>query len=111
MINVFTNSKKIIDTGSVIQFENEDLVFNIEDLQFRLIFKSDGGKVRLESEISEDEMKLLFYNYDNSFGIGTSSPINVATLRNKNLYFSIRVSNFSGQTDNKLVHYTWYLEK
>ena len=34
MINVFTNSKKIIDTGSVIQFENEDLVFNIEDLQF-----------------------------------------------------------------------------
>ena len=92
-------------------YKYEDLIFKIEDLQFRLIFKSDSGKTRLESEISEDEMQLLFYNYDNPLGVGTSSPVNVATLRDKKLYFSIRTYTFSGQKDNKLIHYTWYLEK
>lgn len=113
LFRIETNSKSIIDTGSVIQFDNEDIIFFIDDLRFRLRFISDGGRPNFTTNVAEDdsEMLITFYNYDNNFGIGNSSPMQLATLDNKGLFLMLRVSTLSNEKRFRVLNYTWYLEK
>lgn len=108
-----TESKNIIDTGSVIQFHNEDIIFLVDDLRFRFRFISDGWHSRITTNIADDESEMIvcFYNYDNNLGVGNTEPLVLATLDEKKLFLMIRVNTLSNVKKFRLINYTWYLEK
>ncbi len=112
-IGIESTSKEILSSGSVIQFKDEDIIFHVDDLNFRITFKSDSGKARFESEIQDDknEMKIMLYNYDNNLGIGMSEPLEIATIEDKKVYFIIKVTTLGRSKSSRLIHYTWYCEK
>ena len=112
-IGIESSSKEILSSGSVTQFKDEDVIFHIDDLNFRFSFKTDSGTSRFETEILDDvnEMKITLYNYDNNLGIGMIEPLEVATIEDKKIYFIIRVTTLGRSKVSRLIHYTWYCEK
>lgn len=112
-IKISTDKKDVIFSGTVFQFEKEDVIFHIPSLEFRLSFVSDDGNPRAEGKYDNEKQEfcIQLYNYDNSLGVGLTKPMNIGSINDKKLYFICRVTTLSKQKENHLIHYTFFVEK
>lgn len=112
-ITIATDEKEIIASGTVFQFEKEDLIFHLELLNFRLSFISDSESPRAIGKYDKEknELCMQLFNYDHSLGIGLIKPMEIGEVKNKKLYFICRVYTLGEQRENHLVHYTFYIER
>jgi len=114
-----SDNYKIIDSGTALTFSqtsslffevecSEDFVFNIE-IKFH---QGNDGKRELKKEVDEQNNKINItcYNFDNSLGTGTISPINLATFQSKIIYLHFWVYSL-GENSIRKIDYCFYIEK
>jgi len=104
---------EIVDSGTVISFQNEPLNFHIDTLKVVLIFESNESDKRQEMKhkiMSNEVLELTLVNFSSSLGSGNAVPLPIAKLNNRQLYLNFIIYALS-ETSSKTVHYTWYLRE
>lgn len=115
MGNIKTETTKIIDSGSVISFNDEQIeigfsVPGIENPRLLFSFNNDDEKdARVEFELIEDNSVLLLklFNFNNSLDRGNRAPIRIGTTNEKELYLNYRVNKIG---DSWTLMYTIYMK-
>lgn len=114
MIKTFSGDNEIYETGLVIAFKNEPLLFNItRDLKITISFKNDDSdkKQRMEPQyINSKELELVLVNFNNSLGTGTTEPLPLGNINNRPLFLNFVVYTL-GENSQKTFQYSWYLGK
>lgn len=101
--------KNVIACGSVHTFDDKNLEFVIAGLRLIFDFNSDSEGQRLKKEAIDDmSIKIKVFNFDNSLGTGTTSPLPIGRIGGKRLYLSFIISALS-KGASKLVTYTFFL--
>jgi hypothetical protein len=112
-IIIKTGNLTVIDSGSVITFNNQPVDFILEDLLFRFNFESDKSSapsIKVSTVPSLPKSLLItLVNYDSQIGLGNSNPFQLGTLNGKNIHMNFRVFNLENRAD-KVIHYSFYLE-
>ncbi len=105
---------EVYSSGTLITNLNEDLVkFYIEDLYFEFSLKDDETtkEQNIKASAIEDKkgVRLEFINFNNSLGTGNTTPIKLASIKNKLLYLNFRIYAMIGDkgVSGKTIHYTW----
>ena len=85
----------IIDSGTIMPFNKESIVqlklsFD-ETFGFAIQLKfenNENGESSVRKEVDEknNEITIFCINFDNSFGTGTVTPIDLATYKGKKIY-------------------------
>lgn len=108
-LRIRTSGRDVIASGTVITTNNQDLEFQLAHLRVVFSFITDAGQTRLgPSSASGSTLNLTLYNFSNSIGSGTTSPIEIGTLNSRKLWLSFVVYAFSPES-SKTVHYTFTL--
>jgi hypothetical protein len=113
-MKIQTGDYDIIDSGTIISFNNEPLTFHLTaDLRFKFTFRDDtvNNIHRMEfATINNQEMEIIMINFNNSLGIGNTTPLGLARLNNRMVYLNYRV--YALDNNNcRTIHYTWYLRE
>ena len=113
----------VIETGSVIIPSSKPITFFFDELRFQLTFeleqdeKGNFTNGRSVLNVCKDEkgdyLQIALYNQDGTFFSTTQEVINVATYKQRKLYlqFCIMSINTNKEREDKLLFYTWYLQK
>ncbi len=106
----------VLESGTVVGNANEPIDFKIEGspvLTFRLIFVNDieskeqsAKAMALQSE--QGTIQITFTNYNNSLGVGNTSPIPTGHYQGRKLFLNYRIYSLAND-GGKHVHYTWLL--
>lgn len=101
--------------GTVVGNYNEPIDFNLnKDIGFiiRVSFVTDTQKTETRIEGEPFDRKgghLKFINFNNSLGIGNTTPLAIGHLNGRELLLNYRV--YSMENAAKTFHYTWLLGK
>lgn len=91
----FCDNYRVIETDFIYLFKPDSeirLHFVFKGLSFniRIFHKSMRGEEQeVKTESNRDELKITFINYNNSSGIGTSMPLEIATTGGKRIYMHL----------------------
>ena len=98
---------EVIRDGVLVVNSSNRLLFEIEDLSFEFVFKTDeSGKKSIRHERTEDKLVIYLVNFNNNLGTGLSNPIEVATLDSGEILFVLFAVH--AISDNlRVFHYTW----
>jgi len=108
-VKIKSSGKDVVSSGSCHTFDNKNLEIEIAGLRFIFEFQNDSEGQRIEKEpINNTCLKLKVYNFDNSLGTGTTSPIPLGAVNNRRLYMSFLVHTLSKES-SKLFTYTFFL--
>lgn len=120
-IKISTQNYDIINTGCAIVQMGEYIEFEINNLKFRIVFiEEDGAQnnghiaTRIEqAETQNAYLGIYIYNQKNAFFSSIPNLLNVATIENKTLFlkFSIQSINEREGNSDKILFYSWYLNK
>lgn len=106
-LQIRTDGFDVVANGTVITANNLNLEFQLAHLRVVFSFLSDGTSTRLgPASASGSTLNLTLYNFTNSIGAGTTSPIEIGTLGGKKLWLSFMVYALSPES-SKTVHYTF----
>lgn len=113
-MKLYTKDKEIIDSGLVITFKNEPIIFELRDDMKITVFLTEDDSIddqRIDIDpISRENMELKLVNFNNSLGTGNSNPLQLGSIDNKHLYLNIVVYSL-GKDTQKTLQYTWFLDK
>jgi len=108
-LQIRTSKRDVIASGTVITADNQNLEFQLAHLRFVFSFVSDSGQTRIDpGAASGTTLNLTLYNFNNSIGSGTTSPVEIGTLNGRKLWLSFMVYAISAES-SKTVHYTFML--
>jgi hypothetical protein len=108
-LQIRTGGRDVVASGTVITANNQNLEFQLAHLRVVFNFVSDGGSTRLgPSSASGSALHLTLYNFNNSIGSGTTSPMEIGSLSGRKLWLSFVIYAFSPES-SKTVHYTFML--
>ncbi|KEO85125.1 DUF6864 domain-containing function [Tumebacillus flagellatus] len=116
-LKVKVGEYQVLDSGSVMVFENETLEFALDDgdgkLTVRCVFEDredeENGRM-VEGEAKNDsECNLLFINFNNRYGTGSKKPIEVGIYNERKLLLQYYIA--APKSSYKVFTYTWYLGK
>lgn len=106
-IQIRTSGRDVVASGTVITVDNQNLEFQIAHLRVVFSFISDTGPTRLgPGSAAGSTLNLTLYNFNNTIGAGTTSPIEIGTLSGRKLWLSFMVYAISPES-SKTVHYTF----
>ena len=115
-----TSKYDIIDSGTIINFDNEsDIFLDIEcDEVFTVTldfhFDTDSTNAsHIKTKISEDsENTIIFncFNFNNPVGTGLTKPMPIAFYEGRNIYLNLQIYSLCNDT-NKKIEYCIYIEK
>ena len=99
-------------TSGVAHVQNVgDLVVSINNLNFRFIFKSDGGAPRYEGRVDGDMFVFELSNHNNSLGEGLFTPLDIAVLNGRIISMTYCVSTVDLSTNARRLEYAFYQGK
>lgn len=111
-MKILSGDKEIFDSGLVISFKQESLVFELsENMKITISFvdiDSEKGHRIETNPINNHELEFKLINFNNSLGTGTTEPLPIGTLNKRRLYLNFIVYSL-GKDTQKDFHYTWYL--
>lgn len=114
-IDIFTDNYKIVDSGTVLLFNgNSDMKIELvtnSDFKFSIIIQfinDDQQNKALKKEVMENTIIFKCVNF-NSMGTGTTEPISIATVDNKEWLIHLW-SDITGNGGPRKVEYS-ILEK
>ena len=103
-----------IESGQVIAHSNQNVIIEISDLKFELIFREnpDYSETQVEATGGGLSLSLTFTNFNLGIGHVNTVPLPVGTLNGNKLYFNYAIYGFgvSPSPVAKLVHYTFFSE-
>lgn len=109
-----TGSYNVLDSGTFLTYDsNAGASFTIKmDETFSFILNlefesSEPNESFLKQKVSENTITFTCENFDNSLGIGTKTPIELATFRGKKVYINFWVYMLGEKAVRKIV-YTFY---
>jgi hypothetical protein len=106
-LQIKTAGRDVIAAGTVITGDNKSLEFQLAHLRIVFSFASDGGVPRMESSSSSNAaLNLTLYNFNNSIGVGTTSPLEIGTFNGRRLWLSYIIYALTPDS-TKTVHYTF----
>lgn len=112
-----TNNCKILDSGTVQTFdEKSSMELKIDfNVNFKMVicleFRTTDLKSRnLETKTEGNRITFICSNFDNSLGTGTTTPLSVAVVDGKNVFFSFWVYSVGEHTSRK-IDYCVYQEQ
>lgn len=106
-LQIRTGGCDVIAAGTVITANNQGLEFQLAHLRVVISFVSDGTATRLgAASASGSTLNLTLYNFNNSIGAGTTSPMEIGNLSGRKLWLSFMVYALSPES-SKTVHYTF----
>lgn len=90
---ISSKGNNVIDTGTVFSFNAEadvDIIEQIDDVILTIRFKfqkNDQKKYQIDKKVDEANnlIELTCFNFENSLGTGTTSPIDLAMINKKNV--------------------------
>src|SRR5689334_19200400 len=104
-----TSGKDVIASGTVLTADNRNVEFQLAHLRVIMEFITDSSPTRMEGkENGPSELTLSLYNFNNSIGAGTTSPIEIGTLNGRKLLLAFMIYALS-DSSIKNVHYTFLL--
>lgn len=117
-IEITTDKFSIVDTGSIITTLDESVEFKISNLRFIFSFTTKENQEptafigkRTDSD-NKDYMAVEIINSDKSNFRSICPRVEVASIGGKKLNLSFAIDTLVGDGGrNKLISYTWYLEK
>jgi len=102
-----TGGRDVVASGTVITGEKANLELQLAHLRVVFSFVTDGGQPRLgPSSATGSTLNLTLFNFDNSIGSGTTSPLEIGTLQGRRLWLSFMIYALSPDS-SKTVHYTF----
>ncbi|EJW14301.1 hypothetical protein M5X00_31900 [Paenibacillus alvei] len=113
-ITVTTESTEVISSGTLITYDNEPIKMSIDlnnwhlKLEFNFVQSendNEDGNLRFRS--NDNCLIIDFINFNNSLGMGNSTPIEIGQHRGKKLFLNYRVYSLTSNSD-KTFHYTLY---
>lgn len=108
-LQIRTGNRDVIAAGTVITADNRSLEFQLAHLRVVFEFSTDSGSTRIESGgASGSALNLCLYNFNNTIGSGTTSPIEIGTFAGRKLWLAFMVYAFSPES-SKTVHYTFMM--
>jgi len=111
-MKIKTGAFEVFDSGSCISAEQEPVIFYLaENLKVRFSFLNDDESKthRMEfNPISNQELEIKLFNFNNSLGTGTNNPLPIGTLNNRRLFLSFNIYAFN-KNSSKTIHHCWYL--
>ena len=112
-MKITTKNFEVLNSGSVITYENEPITFHLaDDLRVTFVFRDDKNNKEHRMDfnpIDNNELELILINFNNSLGTGNIKPISIGTLNNRRLFTNFRVYALSEKNKGRTIHYTWYL--
>jgi len=113
-MKIYTKDKEILDTGLIITFKNEPVIFELsENLKYTVILKDDAtieGQHVQPKVISNEELMLTLINFNNSLGAGNIEPLKLGVMDGKTIYLNFIVYAMSKEAQ-KTLQYTWFKDK
>jgi len=111
-LKIETSSTTVLSSGIVVMYNQEPLIFKLENLTF--LFKLENDITDLSSRIfweatGKNELTCKLINFNNPLGSGTPNPLNVGTLKGKHIFVNFRL--YGVQNSDPTFHYTFYLGK
>ncbi|MGU9821973.1 DUF6864 domain-containing function [Pseudomonas sp. LF090] len=108
-IKIRSAGKDVIASGSAHTFDDKSLELEIAGLFLEFELLDDNEGQRIEREIkSHTDLKLKIYNFNNSLGTGTATPIYLGVISDRKLYLSFIVHALKKES-SKLITYTFFL--
>ena len=112
-VRITSGSSEVLATGTVIQFKGNPITIELEGLKFIIHFIDEKGtdkRMRAESNVPDSlTLDITFFNFDNPLGTGSESPLRVATLSNRQLYFHYRIYHL--EEGDKTFQFTFFVEE
>jgi hypothetical protein len=106
-LTIKTGGRDVVASGTVITGEKANLEFQLAHLRIVFSFVSDGGQPKLgPSSATGSTLNLTLYNFDNSIGSGTTSPLEIGNLQGRRLWLSFMIYALTPDS-SKTVHYTF----
>lgn len=113
-VNIKVGDYQVLDSGIVLSSQNKDILFEIKDLNIRIIFKQDkqNEKSAINTELSTDKkcLRLILTNFERSLGIGLTEPAAIGTIDGNSLYLLFMVHALN-DSETHLFSYTWLISK
>lgn len=108
-LQIRTAGKDVLVSGTVLTADSNNLEFQLAHLRIVLAFYSDGTATRMEAKSDQgSNLTLSLYNFNNSIGSGTTSPIEIGSFSGRKLHLAFMVYALS-DSSSKTVHYTFML--
>ncbi len=96
---ITTNNLEVLESG-IAHSDSDEITFEIDNLVFRCVFENDNTLgSHYSGKVENGQFVLKLYNFNNSLGEGVSSPIQIATLMNRKLYFYFYVSTYNSNLE------------
>ena len=100
--SVSTNDLEVIESG-VVHMTTPEIEFKIDNLTILCIFEEDTSTsdTRYDGKVVDNTLTFKLTNFNNPMGEGVDTPLNIATIQNRNLYFYFYVnSNLNGSVNS-----------
>lgn len=103
-IEVFYAGFKVVNSGSIVCSEDKEILFKVDDLTIKIVFKTDKDKPSAKQEYTTKDgiAQLCLINYDIPEGIGF---VNMWDLLN-GYFFNYRVYGNQNSEAGKIFHYS-----
>lgn len=119
-IDISSGNYTIIDSGIVFTLEGDsDITFHLDfglssRLNVKLLFEKDVTQEQvIEREVEGNDIKLICRNFNDN-GTGTNTPMGLATIQGKTVYFKFW-AYLEGDTIEKngsrKIEYTFFMGK
>lgn len=111
-VNKFIGNKKVIDTGTLISYNSEDIIITINSVHIRFVILEDSkitdtGNIKIDPDPTrENAMIVSLYNMHNIFPEGAPNPFHIANVGGKKIFISFFVTTVSKELGARIFHYT-----
>ena len=127
-MKVQTTNYEIVGNGCVHVPYRESIQFDIEGMSFKLMFEKSTENTRahiktaLENDSNDSQIMVLHaYNFEGSILNTVEKNMDLAKIEGKSLSLRLSISSINKReieenevkiaVEDKLVYYTWYLQK
>lgn len=112
-ITTGNNGYKIIATGSIISFKDENINFDFAPgvrVVIKFIIDENQSENQIDHVNSANSLDILFINCDRALNLMTTEPMQMGFIEGRNLYLNLAI-NSTGRQSQKLLNYTFYLRE
>lgn len=96
MLKITTGKRDVIETGSVISFNDEPIEFALptrdSDLTFTIIFDTPTSTTEIgwkKEIVNETKVIIRLINFDSQIGVGFLKPEQIAIIGGRSLYIAL----------------------
>jgi hypothetical protein len=107
-LKITTSGYEVIASG-VVHLTKPEVKFSLANLIIKYQFKNDSDGARYGAEVTDGELVIGLYNFNNPLGQGKLEPMEIGTLGGRRLFATCFVNTPGGNDDIRQFNYTFML--